>query len=162
MPGAFNLELQPGQIVALDVTINSDELDMARMEDGTVVAGSFWGKLDIVHEGDNHSLDFTGTKMIPTDDISPDMLVDARLLSKLGRASRPPVAKFNLSILTNKASYCDVILTFSPAWKLGVAWPPPEELEPHKVKYFLRAHPGGALEHFESQVVSTALYYEAM
>lgn len=39
---------------------------------------------------------------------------------------------------------------------------PPEEVEENKLKYFLRVHPGGALEHFESEVVSTALYYEAI
>jgi len=32
----------------------------------------------------------------------------------------------------------------------------------NKVKYFLRVHPGGALEHFESEMVATSLYYEAM
>ena len=52
MDGIFNLELEKDRMVGIDVTINSDELDMARMEDGTTVAGVFWGKLDIVHDGD--------------------------------------------------------------------------------------------------------------
>jgi len=58
--------------------------------------------------------------------------------------------------------YCDVILSHSPLWKLGITWPPAEKVEETKVKYFLRAHPGGALEHFESEMVTTALYYEAI
>ena len=51
MDGIFNLELEKGKMVGLDVTLNSDELDMARMEDGTTVEGVFWGKLDVVHDG---------------------------------------------------------------------------------------------------------------
>ena len=35
-------------------------------------------------------------------------------------------------------------------------------MEEGKIKYFVRVHPGGALEHFESEMVTTALYYEAM
>jgi hypothetical protein len=42
-----------------------------------------------------------------------------------------------------------------------MTWPPAEKVEENKVKYFIRAHPGGALEHFESEMVTTALYYEA-
>ena len=48
MDGIFNLELEKGRMVGIDVSINSDELDMARMEDGTIVDGVFWGKLDVV------------------------------------------------------------------------------------------------------------------
>lgn len=63
MPATFNLELVPGQTVALDTTISSDELDMARMEDGTTVDGIFWGKLEIVHNGDEHNMEFSGTRI---------------------------------------------------------------------------------------------------
>lgn len=56
MDATFNLELVPGQYVALDTLVSSDELDMARMEDGTTVDGSFWGKLDIVHDGWSSSI----------------------------------------------------------------------------------------------------------
>lgn len=162
MSGAFNLELMPGTHVALDTTITSiDELDMARMEDGTMVDGSFWGKLDIVHDGDTHKLEFSGTRLA-NQDMSPEFLVDSRVMTKLAVATKPTTAKCHLSILTPAVQYCDVILTFSPLWKQGVTWPPAEVVEDNKVKYFLRVHPGGALEHFESEMVSTALYYEAM
>jgi hypothetical protein len=161
MPGFFDLELAPGQHVALDVTINSDELDMSRMEDGTLVDGKFWGKLDIVHSGDTHTLEFSGTRLPPGEDYTPD-IIDSRVISKLAVVAKPTTAKCHLTILAPGQHYCDVVLVFSPLWKLGIAWPPPERLEELKIKYFLRVHPGGALEHFESEMVTTALYYEAM
>ena len=161
MPGFFDLELAPGQHVALDVTINSDELDMSRMEDGTVVDGKFWGKLDIVHSGDTHTLEFNGTRLPPGEDHAPD-LIDSRVMSKLAVVAKPTTAKCHLTILTPGQHYCEVVLVFSSLWKLGNAWPPPERLEELKIKYFLRVYPGGALEHFESEMVTTALYYEAM
>ncbi|KDR81652.1 hypothetical protein GALMADRAFT_135067 [Galerina marginata CBS 339.88] len=162
MPGTFNLELTPGQNVALDVTVSSDELDMARMEDGTLVDGVFWGKLDIIHSGDTHTMEFTGTRLPPGEDFAPDLLIDNRVMTKLAVISKLTAAKCNLTILSPAVQYCDVVLTFSPLWKPGVAWPPPEQVEDNRVKYFLRVHPGGALEHFESEMVSTALYYEAI
>lgn len=168
MPGTFNLELTPGQNVALDVTINSDELDMSRMEDGTLVDGMFWGKLDIIHSGDTHTMEFSGTRLPPGQEYNPDMLIDTRVMTKLAVVTKPATAKCHLTILSPGVQYCDVVLTFSPLWRLGVAWPPPEQHDINNksgsstVKYFLRVHPGGALEHFESEMVSTALYYEAM
>ena len=164
MPGTFNLELNPGQQVALDVTINSDELDMARMEDGTLVDGQFWGKLDIVHNNDTHLLEFSGTRLPPGAEFTPEMMIDTRVIGKLATVTKATTtAKCNLTILAPAVQYCEVVLSFSPYWRLGVAWPPPEaKEEPHKVKYFMRVHPGGALEHFESEMVVTALYYEAM
>ncbi|KAH9951988.1 hypothetical protein B0H21DRAFT_715207 [Amylocystis lapponica] len=163
MPATFNLELVPGQQVALDTTITSDELDMARMEDGTTVDGAFWGKLDIVHDGDTHKMDFSGTRIM-NPEVTPDLIVDARILNKLVVAAKPSTAKCNLSILAPSLQYCDVTLSFSPFWKLGITWPTAEPIpdQENKVKYFLRAHPGGALEHFESETITTALYYEAV
>lgn len=162
MPATFNLELVPGQHVALDTTVSSDELDMARMEDGTMVDGMFWGKLNIVHDGDNHFMDFSGTRLQQEDGgVTPDMLVDSRVMTRLAVAAKPTTAKCHLSILAPSQQYCDVVLTLSPLWKLAVTWPPAEAIADNKVKYFLRVHPGGALEHFESEMVSTALYYEA-
>ncbi|PFH54311.1 hypothetical protein AMATHDRAFT_580 [Amanita thiersii Skay4041] len=162
MPAIFNLELTPGQHVALEVMVNSDELDMARMEDGTTVDGMFWGKLDIVHQGDTHKMEFSGTRLPQGDEYSPDFLVDSRVMTKLAVVAKPSTAKCHLSILTPSVQYCDVILTFSSFWKLGITWPPAEPIGENKVKYFLRAHPGGALEHFETEMVATALYYEAI
>ncbi|KAG6851011.1 hypothetical protein H0H93_004498 [Arthromyces matolae] len=162
MPGTFNLELSPGQHVALDVNINSDELDMARMEDGTLVDGMFWGKLDIIHAGDDHSLEFTGTRLPDNEDYKAGFRVDSRVMTKLAVAAKPVTAKCVLTILAPAMQYCDVVLSFSPLWQPGVTWPPAEKVEDNKIKYFLRAHPGGALEHFENETVTTALYYEAV
>ncbi|KAF9053745.1 hypothetical protein BDZ89DRAFT_976334 [Hymenopellis radicata] len=161
MPATFNLELVPGQHVALDTTVSSDELDMARMEDGTTVDGMFWGKLDIVHQGDTHKMEFTGTRL-QSEQYNPESMFDSRVVAKLAVATKPTTARCQLSLLTPDVQYCDVVLTFSPLWKLGITWPPAEKLADNKVKYFLRAHPGGAMEHFESEMVSTALYYEAI
>jgi len=134
---------------------------MARMEDGTTVDGMFWGKLDIVHDGDNHKMEFSGTRL-QNPDIPPELLFDSRVMNKLAVAARPTTAKCQLSILVPDIQYCDVILSFNPLWKIGTTWPPAEIVADGKIKYFLRVHPGGAMEHFESEIVSTALYYEAM
>ena len=162
MPATFNLELTPGQHVALDVMVNSDELDMARMEDGTTVDGMFWGKLDIVHQGDTHKMEFSGTRLPPNEEYTPEFMFDSRVMTKLAVAAKPTTAKCHLTILSPAMQYCDVVLSFSPLWKLGITWPPAEGVGDNKVKYFLRVHAGGALEHFESELVSTALYYEAV
>lgn len=161
MPATFNLELNPGQFVALDTTISSDELDMARMEDGTTVDGSFWGKLTIVHSGDTHEMEFGGTRIVNAEEISPDLLVDSRVISKLAAVSKPAMAKCNLSILAPSSQYCDVTLTFSALWKMGMFWPIPEIVD-NKAKFYTRVHPGGAIEHFDTETNATALYYEAM
>ncbi|KAK0197048.1 hypothetical protein F5146DRAFT_1013834 [Armillaria mellea] len=146
MPATFNLELMPGQHVALDTTVSSDELDMARMEDGTTVDGMFWGKLDIVHQGDTHKMEFSGTRL-QNEQYTPEFMFDSRVMTKLAVAAKPTTARCHLSLLTPE---------------LGITWPPAEQVADNKVKYFLRAHPGGAMEHFESEMVSTALYYEAI
>ncbi|KAI0797981.1 hypothetical protein C8Q75DRAFT_801883 [Abortiporus biennis] len=162
MPATFNLELSPGQQVALDTTISSDELDMSRMEDGTLVDGSFWGKLDIIHQGDTHTMEFSGTRIANSEEVPQDLMVDSRVITKLAVASKPATAKCHLSIYAPVQQYCDITLSFSPLWKLGLTWPKAEDVAENKVKYFLRAHPGGALEHFESEMISTSLYYEAI
>lgn len=163
MPATFNLELGPGQVVAIDTICESDELDMSRTEDGTVVGGMFMGKLDIIHdhEAKVHKMEFTGTRL-KEEEYSPDFFFDARTMGKLTIAAKPSVAKCNLSILSPEQQYCDVTLAFSSLWKLGNTWPPAEPISPDKVKFFMRVHPGGALEHFESETVVTSLYYEAM
>ena len=104
MDGIFNLELEKGKTVGIDVLISSDELDMARMEDGTTVAGSFWGKLDVVHDGDTHTMEFSGTRLQDAA-YSPDFLVDSRVLSKLTVAAKPTVARCQLSILAPTQQY---------------------------------------------------------
>lgn len=162
MPANFRLELAPGTNVELEVTVISDELDMARMDDGTVVDGQFWGKLDLVHQGDNHKLEFSGTRLPPGEGES--MMFDSRVISRLTIAAKPPVAKCQLSVISPAVQYCDIMLQTSPFWKLSMTWPPAEPLDgdSNRVKFFCRSHPGGALEHFESETVTTSLYYEAM
>jgi len=162
MPATFNLELIPGQHVALDTTITSDELDMARMEDGTTVDGVFWGKLDIVHNGDDHRMEFSGTRVANAEEVPQDLIVDSKVIARLASATQPATARCHLSLLAPTQQYCDVTLSFSPLWKIGVTWPPPEQIDDNKVKYFLRVHPGGAVEHFESNLTTTSLYYEAI
>ena len=164
MEGIFNLELNRNQHVAIDVTVSSDELDMSRTEDGTTVAGMFWGKLDIVHDGDVHKMEFSGTRIQNTENVSTDLIIDSRVINKLAVATKPATAKCHLNILAPQQQYADVILSFSTYWKLGVSWPPAEMVpdNPNKVKWFLRAHPGGAVEHFETEMTATSLYYEAM
>ncbi|PCH38018.1 hypothetical protein WOLCODRAFT_87775 [Wolfiporia cocos MD-104 SS10] len=162
MPATFSLELTPGQHVALDTIVSSDELDMARMEDGTTVDGSFWGKLDIVHNGDTHKMDFSGTRLNNAQDVSQDLMVDSRVIGKLAVAAKPPTAKCHLSLFAPQQQYCDLTLSCSSYWKLGTTWPPAEPVDDNKVKWFLRAHPGGAIEHFESEMVVTSMYYEAI
>jgi hypothetical protein len=164
MPATFSLELEPGQTVALDVSVVSDELDMARMDDGTVVDGQFWGKLDIVHQSDTHKLDFSGTRLPPGEEYSADVMFDSRIISRLAIASKPPVAKCQLSVICPGAQYCDMTLQTSPYWKLSMIWPPAEAVEgdPNRVKLFFRSHPGGAMEHYSSETVTTAFYYEAV
>jgi len=53
-------------------------------------------------------------------------------------------------------------LQCSPLWQMSTTWPPAEKVGENRVKYFVRANPGGALEHFETEMVTTALYYEAI
>jgi len=162
MDATFALELVPGQHVALDVTVISDD-DMARMEDGTTVDGQFWGYLDIVHRGDTHKLEFSGTRLPGGSEIfTPDFMFDTRTLNKLAIACKPSMAKCTLSVLAPASVYCELVLSFSPMWKIGVAFPAGEVLDEHRLKYFLRVHPGGALEHMEEQIVTTAVYYEAI
>ena len=161
MPATFNLELAPNLTVALDTTCSTDDLDMSKTEDGTTVDGQFWGKLDIVHDGDTHKMEFSGTRM-KNENLPSEFFFDQRVMSKLAVAARPTTARCHISVLSPSQQYCDVNLAFSPYWKLGVTWPPAEQVSDNKVKFFLRVHPGGALEHFESSAVVTSLYYEAM
>ena len=135
---------------------------MARMEDGTTVDGMFWGKLLIVHDGDTHKMEFSGTRVINSEEIDPELLVDSRIIQKMATASKPPTARCHLSLLAPQQQYCDIFLQFSPLWKMNLSMPPVEMLEPNRAKWFVRVHPGGAVEHFDSLMTTTALYYEAV
>ncbi|KAG8868227.1 hypothetical protein FRB97_002620, partial [Tulasnella sp. 331] len=171
MPCEFNLELSPGRRVALNTTCSSDALDMSRAEDGTLVSGQFWGCLNITHDFNTspssgvHEMSFTGTRnptaaphpisiSLPAENLS--MLTDDRSI-----VTRPATLKSSIKIKTLKEVYFDLAVGFSPMWKLTGSWPPAEEVQEFKSKWFIRASPGGAMEHFKSGVVVNELFYEA-
>jgi hypothetical protein len=161
MPATFDLELVPGQHVAIDTALFSNDLDMGRLEDGTIIEGRFWGLLDIIHHDETHKMNFSGTRL--TDQEYPQsLLVNSRVMAKLAVAAKPMAAKCHLSILAPRRHDCDVILSLSDSWTLGITWPPADNIAGNGVMYSLRVHPGGALQHFASKMVTTTLYYEAM
>lgn len=161
MPATFNLELNPGKVVALDTIVAAEEeLDMSKTEDGTLVAGMFWGNLKITHDGDNHRMEFTGTRKDET--LPTDFFFDNRVMTKLAVAAKPTTARCNIYMYSPEVQYSDVHLTFSSLWKLGVTWPPAEAVGENKVKFFVRVHPGGAMEYIMSQMAVSSLYYEVM
>ena len=106
-------------------------------------------------------MEFSGTRL-QNQNANPDFQVDSRVISKLTDAAKPACAKCSLSILAPTQQYCEINVSFSPAWKVKTTWPPAENVSDDKFKYFLRVHPGGALEHFETESVTTSIYYEAM
>lgn len=165
MPATLSLELCPGQILTFETKVSSGNGDMSHLDNGTVVDGIFWGKLDIVHTEDTHSVEFRGMR-IPEDPLfTPEFLssfFNSRTIARLLTATKPAVAKCHLSVLAPEMQYCDVILVFSSLWRIGTTWPQAETVSEGRVKYFLRINPGGALEHFESETVVSSLYYEAM
>lgn len=161
MPGSFNLELAPGHRVALDTLVSAEEeLDMSRTADGTIVAGNFWGKLEIIHQGDDHRMEFTGSQR--TDSLPDDFFFDNRIMNKLAVAARPTTARCNIYMYSPETQYSDIHLSFSPFWKMGITWPPAEVVSENKVKFFVRVHPGGAMEYITTTQVVSSLYYEAM
>lgn len=160
MPATFNLELAPGKVVALDTNVSSDDLDMSRTDDGTLVAGTFWGKLHITHAGDEHNMEFTGTKKEAN--LPNEFFFDSKIMTKLEVAAKPTTARCNIYMYSPDIQYSDVYVTFSPFWRMGSTWPPAEPVIENKVKFFVRAHPGGAMEYILNQTVVSGLYYEAM
>jgi hypothetical protein len=137
MPGTFNLELAPGHRVALDTLVSADEeLDMSRTADGTIVAGNFWGKLEIIHQGDDHRMEFTGTRR--DDSLPEDFFFDNRIMNKLAVAAKPTTARCNIYMYSPETQYSDIHLSFSPFWKMGITWPP-AEVSVRKQSQVLRA-----------------------
>lgn len=165
MPATFNLELARGRTVALDtICATDDDLDMSRTEDGTLVDGLFWGSLRITHDFDSdapkHTVDFTGTRL--THDLPNDFFLDSRTIGKLKIATKPTTARCTLTITAPSMQFLDVFVELAPMWTWGCTYPQAEPVGEGKVKYFLRVHPDGYLEHFESNLVTTSIYYEAM
>ena len=159
MDGTFNLELMPGRHAALDVLLSSDELDMSKLEDGTLVGGQFVGKLDIIHDGNDHRMEFTGTRVQQD---YPDLVVDNRVMTKLKDAARPATAKCRLSIFPPQQQYVDIALSLAPLWRICTTFPDAEPQEGNRVKWFVRVNPGGAIEHFNTETACSSLYYEAL
>lgn len=160
MPATFNLELAPGQIIGLETSCSSDDLDMSRTDDGTLVAGMFWGKLEIIHDKDTHSMEFTGTRK---DEALPnEFFFDQRVMTKLAVAAKPTTARCCIYMSSPEIQYADIILSLHSLWKFGHTYPFAEPMGDHKVKFFVRVHPGGALEDITNQTVVSSLYYEAI
>ena len=139
MPATFNLELTPGRTVALETNCESDDLDMSRTDDGTVVDGSFWGVLKITHQEDNHSIDFSGTQLGAASATGPtlpnEFLFDSRMMAKLLTvAARPTTAKCSLTIIAPSQQYCDVNIGLTPMWRFGITYPTAEPVGDNKVK----------------------------
>jgi hypothetical protein len=160
MPATFNLELSPGHIIGLETNCSSDDLDMSRTDDGTMVAGMFWGKLEIIHDGDTHTMEFTGTRKDET--LPNEFFFDQRVMTKLAVAAKPTTARCHIYMASPEMQYVDIVLSLHSLWKFGATWPLVEPLGDHKVKFFVRVHPGGALEDITNQAVVSSLYYEAM
>ena len=137
MPATFNLELAPGRTVALDTTCAADDdLDMSRTEDGTLVDGNFWGVLKIVHDNDNHSIDFSGTRLTTGEGgavIPKDFFFDQRTVSKLVIATKPTTAKCTLTMRSPGVQYVDVNLGLAPMWNWGVTYPPADNVDERKM-----------------------------
>lgn len=161
MPATFNLELAPGRVISLETSCTSDDLDMSRTDEGELVAGMFWGNMKIVHEGDDHYVEFTGTRK--DESVLPsDFFFDQRVMTKLAVAAKPTTARCHVYMNTPEVQYADIILNLHALWKFGTTYPEADAITDHRVKFFVRVHPGGALEDINHQMVVSSLYYEAI
>ncbi|TDL24701.1 hypothetical protein BD410DRAFT_744264 [Rickenella mellea] len=157
MPCSFTLELNEGEYLALDVTMSSKEQDMSRDETGGLIKGKFTGELNVVRDGANHKMEFVGA--LQQDPDHPEKAEDSP------DESLPPpkqtIARCVVHILAPEQQYCELTAAFSPHWTFNLTWPEAERLNHDKFKYFLRLNSGGAMEHFDSETVTNALYYQA-
>lgn len=96
--------------------------------------GSFWGVLKLTHDfaGDNHLIDFSGTRL--TQDLSKDFFLDQRTIAKLLVATKPTTAKCTLTIRSPSMQYVDVNIELASMWSLGVTYPQAEPVDDKKVK----------------------------
>ncbi|KAG8984071.1 hypothetical protein FRB94_007793 [Tulasnella sp. JGI-2019a] len=170
MPCEFDLEISPGRRVALSTVCSSDALDMSRSDDGSIVSGKFWGCLKITHDfGASpspglHEISFTGTHNPSAGPPSISLPIEsASMLVEDHNAAikRPSTLKSFIMVKPLKDVYFDLAVGFSPMWRMTGSWPPAEEVEEHKSKWFVRASPSGAMEHFRSGVFVDRLFYEA-
>ncbi|EJU05587.1 hypothetical protein DACRYDRAFT_74849 [Dacryopinax primogenitus] len=161
MPATFNLELDPGQTVALETWVTSEEYDMSKTDDNIMVDGTFYGKLSIVHKPGTHTVDFTGTRYRDPG-LQGDFWMDASIMRRLALVSKQQsVARCQATIMAPSPQYCDFYITMSNLWRLGVTFPQAEILPDGRAKFFIRtANKNGYLEHFHTETVVTSLYYE--
>lgn len=157
MDGTFNLELEPGKLAALDVLLSSEELDMSKHPDGTMVSGKFVGTLDIIHnyEDNDHRMEFTGTRTQSNAEIN----IDAKAVTKLKQASRAPSAKCRLSIYPPETRMVEVVLSTAALWKIGTTYPEADRIGENRVKWYAQVHPNSEIE---SDPDCASLYYEAL
>lgn len=137
MPATFNLELARGRTVALDtICATDDDLDMSRTDDDTLVDGTFWGSLKIVHDfnadAPKHAVDFTGTRL--THDLPNDFFLDSRTIGKLKIATKPTTARCTLTITAPTMQFLDVFVELAAMWTWGCTYPQAEPLGDGKVK----------------------------
>lgn len=169
MPCEFDLELSPGHRVALGTICNSEDLDMSRAEDGTLVDGSFWGCLKITHTDDEHTMEFKGTRLTPSPPSSSSLALplptnlsmDQLTVERLAVASRPSTVKSTIRIFSPKEDNVEIGIYFSPMWSLTSSFPPAEREGEQKCKWIVKTKPGGSIEHLETSVVMSELFYEA-
>ncbi len=125
--------------MALEANCESDDLDMSRTDDGTLVDGSFWGVLKITHQDENHSIDFSGTRLGAASATAPivpnEFFFDSRAMAKLMMvAARPTTAKCNLTVVAPSEQYCDVNINLTSMWRFGTTYPTAESVADNKVK----------------------------
>lgn len=169
MPCEFDLELSPGHRVALGTICNSEDFDMSRAEDGTLVDGSFWGCLKITHTDDEHAMEFKGTRLTPSPPSSTslalplptELVMDQRTVERLALASRPSTVKSTIRIFSPKEDNVEIGIYFSPMWSLTSSFPPAEREGEQKCKWTVKTKPGGVIEHLGTSVVMSELFYEA-
>ncbi|KAG8953938.1 hypothetical protein FRC04_000922 [Tulasnella sp. 424] len=170
MPCEFDLELFPGHRVALGTICTSEDLDMSRDEDGTLVDGSFWGCLKITHTDEQHAMEFRGTRVSPSPSttstslslpLPTDLVMDHRTVERLAVASRPSTVKSSIRIFSPKEDNIEIGIYFSPMWTLTSSFPPAEKEGEQKCKWHVKTKPGGVIEHLGTSVVMSELFYEA-
>lgn len=170
MPCEFDLELFPGHRVALRTICTSEDLDMSRDEDGTLVDGSFWGCLKITHTDEQHAMEFRGTRVSPSPSttstslslpLPTDLVMDHRTVERLAVASRPSTVKSSIRIFSPKEDNIEIGIYFSPMWTLTSSFPPAEKEGEQKCKWHVKTKPGGVIEHLGTSVVMSELFYEA-
>ncbi len=170
MPCDFDLELSPGNRVALGTICSSEDLDMSRTDDGTLVDGSFWGLLKITHTAEEHAIEFQGSRVASGSPRSSNTSPSPLALPFPGSiapavAVRPPSSlKCTVRVNAPKdGATIEIGVCFSPMWSLTNAYPPVEDREDEAkaAKWRVKCRQGGLIEHMSSSSIVSELFYEA-